>query len=539
MYKILCDENVLHDGRFDDYQIIDPKLSLELNKTGLLSFSIDPSHPMYTAIEKFNSEIEVYNDDDLIFAGRAFDNSMDFDKTLRYECEGELAYLIDTIQRPTVYQNITVADYVAVIIGLHNAQVEERKQFTVGSITVTDPNDSLYRFSNYETTWETVNDKLIDRLGGYIRTRHVDGVKYIDYVETPGNISTQTIRFGENLLDFVKHTQGADVATAIIPLGIRDAETDVRLTIASVNGGLDYVYDADAVALYGWIFRTVEYDDVTLPENLMTRGYSELAVQKLLNITLELSAVDLSMLGVEVDSIKLGDSIRVISEPHNVDEWMIISKLDIDIEDAAKTKITLGSTRRSLTDETTDRLNGIVEKVTKIESDYVIGDQIRDVKNDVLSLDSKITQTAENIRIDVDRDFVSKGNFDIYQESVSSSFTQTAADITLAFNKVQGNVNTVDGKVDANQLMLETYIRFDEDGIELGKSGSPFISKLSNTELAFLQNGQKVAYISNNKLYITDAEVNNKLTIGKPSNGYFDFIPRDNGNLSFKFRSID
>ena len=535
MYKILCDENVLHDSRLEDYQAIDAKLSLELNKTGLLSFSIDSSHPMYAAIEKFNSEIEVYHNDDLIFAGRAFDNSMDFDKTLSYECEGELAYLIDTIQRPAMYQNITVADYVATIIGVHNAQVEERKQFTVGSVTVTDPNDSLYRFSNYETTWETVNDKLIDRLGGYIRTRHVDDVKYIDYVEMPGSISTQTIRFGENLLDFVKHTQGADIATAIIPLGVRDDETEERLTIENVNDGLDYVYDAEAVALYGWIFKTAEYDDVTLPENLMSRGYSELATQKLLDITIEISIVDLNLLGVDVDSIRLGDSMRVLSEPHDIDEWMIVSKMDVDLADAAKTKITLGSTRKSLTDETNDRLGGIVNVVRKIESDYVVGQQLRDVRSDVLSLDSQITQTAENIRLGVEQDFVSVGTFDTYQNSVSSSFNQTAGDITLAFNSVTSNVNTLDDKVDANQLELERYIRFDEDGVELGKTGSPFLTQLSNTELAFLQNGQKVAYVNNNKLYITDAEVNKKLSIGNSAVRTFDWIYEDAGDLVFKY----
>ena len=73
--------------------------------------------------------------------------------------------------------------------------------------------------------------------------------------------------------------------------------------------------------------------------------------------------------------------------------------------------------------------------------------------------------------------------------------------------------------------------------IELGKIGNSFVAKLSNEKLAFLQDGVEIAYISNNKLYITDAEIKNMLTVGNPSNGYFDFIPRQNGNLSLKWRN--
>ena len=536
MYQIFCDGQPLHDVRLDNIETIHPKLALELNKTGLLTFSLAPTHPMYGSVKKFDSVIEVYQSGEWLFSGRVVNDSSDFDEVKSIEVEGELAYLLDSIQRPTVYQNITVADYFTTIIAAHNAAVETKKQFTVGSVTVTDPNDSLYRFSNYENTLETLNDKLIDRLGGYIRTRHADSTTYIDYVEVPGSVNTQTIRFGENLLDFVRHVRGDEIATAIIPLGVKDEETDVRLTIESANDGVDYVYDADAVALYGWIFKTVDYPDVTLPENLMARGYSELARQKLLDITLELSAVDLHLLDVDIDRIALGDSIRVLSEPHDIDEWMTVSKMDIDLEDPSKTTISLGSKKASLTDETSDGLNGLIKTIKKIESDYVINDQIRDVRNDVLTLSSEIVQTAVEIRSEVSRDFVSKGAFDTYQETVSSSFEQTAEDITARFNSVSQSVDAVDGKVDANKRELESYIRFDEDGIELGRSDSPFIAELSNTELAFKENGQKVAYISNNKMYITDSEIKNKLSFGSPSQGFYDFIPRSNGNLSFTWR---
>ena len=83
---------------------------------------------------------------------------------------------------------------------------------------------------------------------------------------------------------------------------------------------------------------------------------------------------------------------------------------------------------------------------------------------------------------------------------------------------------------------FEEYIRFRGALIELGKVGNAFTAELSNNELAFKENGQKIAYISNQSLVITNAEIRNKLSLGNETRGWFDFIPRANGNLSIKWR---
>ena len=53
---------------------------------------------------------------------------------------------------------------------------------------------------------------------------------------------------------------------------------------------------------------------------------------------------------------------------------------------------------------------------------------------------------------------------------------------------------------------------------------------LSEQKLSFYQGTDEVAYFSNNKLYVTDAEILDRLQLGK-----FAFIPRSNGNLSFRY----
>ena len=112
---------------------------------------------------------------------------------------------------------------------------------------------------------------------------------------------------------------------------------------------------------------------------------------------------------------------------------------------------------------------------------------------------------------------------------ITQSSTEIRMDFTTITDEIKKNVST-------NQLLLEEYIRFKGALIELGKVGNAFTAELSNEELAFKENGQKIAYISNQSLVITNAEIRNKLSLGNESRGWFDFIPRTNGNLSIKWR---
>ena len=58
-------------------------------------------------------------------------------------------------------------------------------------------------------------------------------------------------------------------------------------------------------------------------------------------------------------------------------------------------------------------------------------------------------------------------------------------------------------------------------------------------QLAFKENGQTIAYISNQSLVITNAEIRYKLSLGTEDRGWFDFIPRSSGNLSIVWRGAE
>ena len=160
-------------------------------------------------------------------------------------------------------------------------------------------------------------------------------------------------------------------------------------------------------------------------------------------------------------------------------------------------------------------------------------DDIAAIQENVRECYSEISKSSEQIRLAVREDYISRSEMATIQQNFQSTITQNSSEIRMDFSTITDELKD---NIATNQELLEEYIRFKGALIELGKVGNAFTAELSNNELAFKENGQKIAYISNNSLVITNAEVRNKLSLGNEARGWFDFIPRSNGNLSIKWR---
>lgn len=357
MYRVYCDRLLLYHSKLENLQIFDPSVELEVNKTGSFDFMVQQDHQYYGLIRKMKSIITVYQDDYLLFRGRVLDDEVGWYNNRKISCEGELAFFIDSIQRPYEFTG-SIRDFLAMLIDNHNAQVDAEKRFALGNVTVTDPNDYIVRSDiDYTNTWEVINKKLIDLLGGYIIVRHEGDVHYLDYLKDFTLLAPQKIEFGKNLLDLKRIRKGADIATAVIPLGakLKDTEgndTDERLTIAGVNDGLDYIVDEDAKAQFGLIVKTVIFDDVTNANNLLTKGKAHLASLVKLPEIIELTAADMATLGQDITSFHVGTKVRVESKPHGIDQLFTVSKLSIKLFDPASNHLTLGGVLDTFTAST-------------------------------------------------------------------------------------------------------------------------------------------------------------------------------------------
>ena len=532
MYKVYCDSFLLYHSKLENLKIFEPSLELELNKTGSFEFTIYPDHPYYNLIKKLKSIITVYQDDFMIFRGRPLDEDIGWHNEKHITCEGELSFLLDSIQRPYSFTG-SVWDFLSMLITIHNAQVDPEKQFTLGNVTVTDPNDYIVRSDiDYVNTWEVIEKKLIELLGGYIIIRHEYGINYLDYLEEINLLAAQSIKFGKNLLDLKRIRKGEDIATVIIPLGakMKDEEgkdTDVRLTIESYNGGADFIQDSDAIAQFGTIVKTVIFDDVTDPENLKAKGQAHLSDSVNLWETIELTAADLATVDKDITSFHLGTQVRAESIPHGMNQLFLVSKLSIKLLDPGANKMTLGKAIPAFSEAVKGISDGqglILQEVQKTAQ--AASEAVYNVEQNLMA---SIQVSAENIQSTVAENYYLKEDTEALVSSVSTEIEQTKNSVEIQFNQFSADLEAVATGTDAEFEEIKKYIRFVDGQILLGEVGNELELQISNDRISFLQDGAEVAYFSNRKLYVTDTQILHSLQLGN-----FAFMPRANGNISFK-----
>lgn len=366
MFYIYANGKSIYQPMDNSLSLISPKLTLEMGKAGSLQFQIPPSNKYYNALNQLTTVVTVELDDVEIFRGRVLTNNRSFNKVRTIYCEGNLAYLVDSVQKGEKFEG-KAHDLFRKIIAAHNARVEAGKRFTVGTINIENRDVLLagksddiqdaetgkfdYRqialnsiADEWQTSFDYIESCLIDYIGGYLRTRTQNGTTYIDLITDYGSTAVQEIEFGKNMLDFTEEVSAEDIFTVLIPLG------DENLTIESVNNGSDELVDADAVARYGRIVKTHVFDGVTEPSTLLENGQRYLASNVNIPATITVKAVDFHLVDRNISGIYLGDKVHVNSAPHGMLEYLTCTRIGYDMENPANNTYTFGTPRQSLTE---------------------------------------------------------------------------------------------------------------------------------------------------------------------------------------------
>lgn len=525
MYKVYSDSYLIHSDAIDALKINNAKVELEVNKTGAFEFTIYPDHPYYSTIKKLKSIITIYQDDYLLFRGRVLNEDIGFYDERQVVCEGQLAFLLDSIQKPTNYSG-TLDGFLEALISAHNSQVDEIHHFTLGSVTMGQIEGFTRVIEEHINTWEVI-DKLIQDFGGYIQVRNEGGINYIDYLADFSLLSPQKIEFAKNLLDMNRIRKGEDITTVLIPLGakVKDEEGNEgeRLTIASVNGGSEFLENADLIAEYGRIVRSYTWDDVTDASILMAKGQSYFTDTF---DTIELTTADLA--GIEdIESFHIGTYVQVISKPHGINQRFLVNKLSIDLNDPTSNKLVLGGTIESLTEQTKKNLSQQANQFAVVREEVAgVSEQIFQTEQ---NLQASIESSTENITLAVAENFYLKDETDSLVSSVSTELELTKDALNLEFTTFQTDLEALATGTDAEFEEIKKYIRFIDGKILLGEAGNELELQIANDKISFIQEGAEVAYFTDRKLFVTDGEYTNSLRLGS-----FAFMPRANGNLSFK-----
>ena len=486
IYEVYLDDELLYYPNDENYSIINAVVETSLNEAGTFECDVPVSNPKYDSFNLRKSMIQVTKDGEEIFYGEIREVKQNLDFTKHIYAVGELAFLFDSIQPQARYQT-TPLNMVTSMLANHNSQVEARKQFTIGNVLVTDPNNYVYHYTNREDTLTAIREKICNTLDGYLRIRKVSGTRYLDIVplSSYGKYCTQEIAFGENLLDYSANYTAEDIATCVIPLGARfdDANRtadaidglDEYLTIKGTttdsfhaNTNDDFIYIQSAVNTFGWVRVVKNFDDITVAENLKTAAEDWLTSAQYSKLELELNAVDLNLLDHNIDSFEVGDTIHAWAEPYNMDTTFPVRKKTTYLNDLSKNYIVLSNTEtsKSYTKQASDAVSQIKEEIPQTFSvmqeaklkalamlldestgGHVVFEYEKDADNNPLYIDAISVCNAPTIEASTKRWRWSQGGFG-FLERANINVPWNMADVKVAM--------TADGEINADRIKTGT-----------------------------------------------------------------------------------
>lgn len=360
MYKvtIINDgvETVIHNPNVNNLKTSIGSFALGINVICSFDFTINMNNPGYSLIHPRKTLIKVYNTIQKKFSFEGYvlvQNYKMSDEglyTTSYTCVDEKNFLKNSMQRHKEVHNTTPKEMLRIMLNVHNSQVEEDKRFVLGEVTVTNPTDNVYRYlTQDQNTWDAIFDKLVDRLGGELQVRKVNGVRYLDWLTEVGEVKETEIRVSKNLVNAEKEINTIDTYTRLIPLGARIESADPnatdaseqRITISSVNNGKDYIDDLAAQKKFGIIEGFVIFDDVNQPSILKSKGEAEIKTNSLVRSSNTITALDLSTIGKDIDSFEVGNYYPLVNPAISNELVRVVEKRG-DINEPHKASLTIG-----------------------------------------------------------------------------------------------------------------------------------------------------------------------------------------------------
>lgn len=498
MYTIYADDTLLYSPGDEELSVLSPVLETQCNAAGTLTFVMLPEHPLYSALHKMRTRIDVRQDDEIIWRGRVLETESDFYRQKTVTCEGELTYLVDSVLHP-----YKLADYDGTAAGLfrlyltrHNEAVSEAQQFQIGNVDI----ETLSSVENtgYGNTWDEISDNLIDIHGGFLRVRYDGETRYLDWTKESGTSCGQVIRFGENLLDLSEYVSASEVVTCLIPYA---GQSGSQITIKSVNDGKDYIEDAAGIALYGRIWGVTEFDTKDA-STLLEMAKENLHKRLKETITITISAVDLHLLDVNAESFRVGDKVRVVSPPHGIDAEYTCTAISLDLVNPDQSEYTFGTPETGMASTTAATSKAVEVVDTSVE---YLRQIVSDQNTHLLLFDGVIDAYTTK----VDDNTKAINTVQLTLNSVTGELTSKVSkdDLVSTINQTAGAV-----KISAQCIDLEGYVTATE--LSAMKADVTWLKGLT-VDVGILNTGTLSAGIAS-----VDALTANVLILGKSTVGW-------------------
>ncbi len=556
MYQIYFNDLPIYDPRGDELKLTvrNPGCHLAVGEAGSLDFIIDPDHPYAGELTRLTGVMELRADGVPIYKGRIISDTQAFDLSRSITTEGLMACLNDSIIPPFTFPDDFLEDaayaaaaesgnviefFLGWLLDTHNSQVGPAQQLKLGTVTVADPNNYIVRASSeYLTGMEALRQKVTTLLGGYLVADYSGPVTTIHYYADLPLTNTQTVEFGENLLDLTTLVDAAETYTAILPVGAEgltlDGLPDGELTPGFVKSGL-IIYSEDLEAQYGGcrIVRKASWDDVTLASNLQTKALAQLSSEGvMLNRTISVKAADLAGTdGANFSRFTVGRYVQLQSTPHGFSAAYPLTELNPDILNPANTNITLGATIKTASDIVIAAQNANSERLNlqqlELNKQQAGQQELTEVTQGSITT---AVQTAQGIILSSLENYVKTSNYDQFKSTVESQLAILADEITMKFGQTTAGLQDVNGDLQETVSTLSKYFEFTIDGLTIKAGEGTMNLVLDNDLILFKKGGQQFGWWDGVDFHTGNIviAVNERAQFGN-----FAFVPRSNGSLSF------
>lgn len=436
MFEIKLNDSI------DILDSINRNIQFNENQAPLFSFKIDINNELFNKINRFKDTVQIYKEEVLLFEGRVCDisKSMDSEGLFWNEilCEGFLNYLIDStvgvwevhpadlpLDSPSYAEaNYDTKKFLRKVLNNHNAKVEDKKKIYLGNVTLVEP---IYCMTNRESSLNVIQEKLINRKGGFLNLRKSNNKFYLDYLKENPIKDESEFTIGLNIKDIHLQNSLKNICTRIVGIGSEGLITST-------------FEDKELLKEFGVFEQVHEWPDVTIQENLDKKVQEKLKdINNNIDIV-SINALDLSYLDDNFTTLKLSQNINVVCEPLNYSKKHRVIHISLNLDEPWNSYFNLNnpevsqiSSNNNVIQETNDnkleilQLNGrliqkvsssefqsyreqtdksIKERVTgsefetyKTQTDKYIGDQVKSLNNNLSTLkeqtEKELSQTVK------------------------------------------------------------------------------------------------------------------------------------------------
>lgn len=350
-------------------KILSGSIKQAQNAINEFTFVIPMQNDLYQKLIPFQSIVQVVNlyDEEVEFEGRVLSVSNKMTSTgfvQEVVCEDFLSFLHDSTQHYQKLKNAGAEAYLREILKQHNAQVEDYKRIHLRTVTVKSLTDKPWRYLGYESTWDTIRDRIVTNIGGYLTLRRENSGFYLDWTSSVGENQEPPIQLGRNIKSASREISFDGIATQIMPIGADEKNSQNRssdnkeeqgpdvtrkqIDISSVNGGKIWLEDAELVAKFGVIRKPVIWTEIDNPQVLKNRGLQYLKNQRIALAKWTVSAVERYLIDSRYAKFKIGNTHPILNAPLSGIERLQIIEKKIDILNPQSVDLVIGSKSQSL-----------------------------------------------------------------------------------------------------------------------------------------------------------------------------------------------